>query len=93
MTEAAIKRRIMREAAKVPGLLLRMRPPGSMSGDPDIYGSYHGKHLELEAKRPGCHARPLQLKRLRDWQAAGAVAEVVRSWEDVQAILRRIDGE
>lgn len=91
-SEAQIKKRIMTKSRGVPGLLLRMRPPGSSTGDPDITGCYHGRHIELEVKRPaGRGATPLQQYRLEQWRAAGAACAVVRSWEDVQDFLRIIE--
>ena len=41
----------------------------------------------LEVKRPGEKATPLQEYRLKELRAAGAIAEVVTSWEEAARIL------
>ena len=41
----------------------------------------------LEVKRPGGKPTPLQAHRIEQLRAAGAVAEVVTSWEEVMRIL------
>lgn len=56
-------------------------------GQPDISGSIAGRCLKLETKRPGHDATPLQDSILRKWRAAGAIAGVVRSVDDVVALL------
>lgn len=60
------------------------------SGQPDILGSYHGKTLALEVKRPEPYGSPLtalQAKTLVKWRDAGAIADVVRSVDDVRRLL------
>jgi hypothetical protein len=46
-----------------------------------------GRRLEFEVKRPGGRATIRQEEELRRWRAAGAVAAVVSSVEDVKAAI------
>ena len=56
--EKYIVARIMAVLKKVPGLVIRKRHGTvmGMAGDPDLYGSYRGRHFEIEVKRP-CDSR------------------------------------
>lgn len=54
------------------------------AGIPDIICCYHGKFLAFEVKRPGEQPTKLQQKTMKDIQAAGGQAYVVRSVEDVK---------
>ena len=53
----------------------------------DVMGSLNGRTLALEVKQPGKVATKLQQMELTKWYRAGAIVGVVRSVEDVQAIL------
>lgn len=67
---------------------------------PDILGSWHGRALALEVKRPGTpklrsvprivqgRVTKLQERALERWAAAGAITGVVYSWEEVEELLR-----
>lgn len=57
------------------------------SGQPDLIGCHHGRMLALEVKRPGNKPTPLQQAVLKKWEAAGAIAAVVTSIEEVKALL------
>jgi len=59
-------------------------------GEPDITGCLEGIRFEIECKVPGAAPTPLQAKRLRDWEAAGAVTGVSRSLSDTKAIIARV---
>jgi hypothetical protein len=50
-----------------------------VAGDPDLYGSFGGRHFELEVKQDGNPPTPLQQQRLKEWRAAGAIVGVVHS--------------
>jgi hypothetical protein len=87
--ESKIKAAIMKELEKVPGLVVRKRH-GTVfgkTGDPDLYGSYHGQHFELEVKRPGEKCTPLQTQRLAEWAKGGALTGVVNGVNDALAAL------
>jgi hypothetical protein len=59
-------------------------------GTPDVIGSVQGRAVLFEAKRSQEEApEAIQKWRMAEWRAAGAVAECVRSVEDVQKILKR----
>jgi hypothetical protein len=47
---------------------------GHVAGDPDIYGSIGGIHVEIEVKVPGEEPTPLQFHRLAQWSAIGNAA-------------------
>ncbi|MCC5910041.1 MAG: VRR-NUC domain-containing protein [Clostridiaceae bacterium] len=58
-----------------------------VAGIPDIILCYRGQFIALEIKVPGKKPTKLQEKVLKDITAAGAIAEVVYSVEDVRGIL------
>lgn len=45
---------------------------GHIAGDPDIYGSIGGVHVEIEVKVPGEEPEDLQWYRLEQWAKTGA---------------------
>ncbi|WP_273483645.1 VRR-NUC domain-containing protein [Desulforamulus ruminis] len=57
-------------------------------GQPDIMGSFQGRFLALEVKRPGGKPTKLQMEILKKWAAAGAIAGVVYSVDEVQKLIR-----
>lgn len=57
------------------------------SGQADISGVIDGRAFQIEVKRPGQKATPLQLKCLREWQQAGAIVGVCCSIDDVKILL------
>ena len=90
--EAAVVARIMTALRETPGLIVRKRHGTAfgVAGDPDLYGTIHGRHFELEAKRPNdpsSQLTKLQTIRLREWNLAGAITGVVRSREEALTIL------
>ncbi len=90
--EKAIVSRIMAALKKVPGLVVRKRHGTVMgvAGDPDLYGSYRGKHFEIEVKRPfdsKSQLTKLQCERLLEWKLASAMTGVARSVDEAMAIL------
>jgi hypothetical protein len=72
-----------------PGCLVRKRHGDAfgVAGDADLYGSIRGRHFELEVKRPGNKPTPLQVRRLAEWAAAGAIVGVVHSVEEAKQVL------
>ena len=75
-----------------PTLVFRKRHGSGMglSGDPDVYVLWKGRHFEIELKRSGEDPTPLQRLRLEEWGKAGALVGVVRSLEDLREILARV---
>jgi hypothetical protein len=91
-SERAIVRAILTYLNSLPGCLARKRWGGGMgvAGDPDIDACIRGRCLQLEVKRPGEKPTPLQMKRLADWQRAGALVGVVSNVGEVREILENI---
>jgi rubrerythrin len=61
-----------------------------VAGDPDLYGTLNGRHFEIEVKRPNdrsAQVTKLQMRRLLEWKAAGAITGVARSVDDALTIL------
>lgn len=61
------------------------------AGLPDIIGCYNGRFIAFEVKRPGGKLTTLQAVFLDKIRAAGGVAEVVYSRENVIFTLNKID--
>jgi len=87
--ESTITRNILRALRGVPGLLVRKRhgSAAGISGDPDLFGCYDGRHFEIEVKRPGARPTPRQQQRLKEWARAGARVGVARSVEEALDIV------
>lgn len=91
--EKAVVARIVARLRKVPGLVVRKRHGTAMgvAGDPDLYGSYRGRHFEIEVKRPfdsKSQLTKLQIQRQEEWRDTGhAIVGVARSPEEALAIL------
>jgi len=90
--EKHVVARIMNALRQQRGVVVRKRHGTAMgvAGDPDLYGSIHGRHFEIEVKRPddpGSIPTELQAQRMQEWRAAGALVGIARSVEDVLAIL------
>ena len=88
-SESAIVKAILAYLNSLPECLARKRWGGGMgvAGEPDIDACLRGRSLQLEVKRPGQKATPLQVKRLEQWRHAGAPVGVVASVEEVKALL------
>jgi hypothetical protein len=89
-TETALKRRVMQMlSAEYPGAVVRKRHGSIYStvGDPDLYILFAGVHIECELKRPGENPTPIQVRRLDQWRAAGAVTAVIHSVADMRALM------
>jgi hypothetical protein len=61
------------------------------AGHPDLIGCLLGRFLAIELKQPGKVPTPLQMKRLRDWAAAGALAGWATTEAEVDALVARVD--
>ena len=87
--ESALVAEILRSVRALPGVIVRKRHGSAwgVAGDPDLYGSIHGRHFEIEVKRPGDRPTALQQARLKQWAATGALAGVARSVEEALDIV------
>lgn len=90
-TKRGIRARLERGGAKVVKL-----NPSNGNGEPDFLACYRGLTLALEHKPPGPDRtkparRRLQQHRLDQWEQAGAIARVVRTGADVDAVLAEAD--
>ena len=75
------------------GLLARKRhgSPFAVAGDPDLYFLFHGRHVEIELKRPGESPTPLQQARLAEWACHGAITRVIHSTTELCGLLSELD--
>ena len=87
MTEATIKRQIMRFLKSLPESDWEVSPPGSVAGKPDITGCLKGRYVAIEVKRPGEKATPLQRYKLNKLKRAGAVVDVAYHTDNVKVLL------
>ena len=90
--EKHVVARIMKALRQQQGIVVRKRHGTAMgvAGDPDLYGSFRGRHFEIEVKRPddaGSVPTELQVQRLQEWRDAGALVGIARSVKDALAIL------
>jgi hypothetical protein len=93
--ESSLVRSVMRRLQSTPGVLARKRRgglPGTVAGDPDVYFTYRGQHVEVELKPPGKHPTPVQQAMLDRWRGAGAVTRVVHSVAELDALLAELEG-
>ena len=92
MSESTFKNRILKYLNGLPGCkAIKMHGNQYVeAGTPDIFCCYRGRPVLLELKLPGNEPTVIQLKRLEEWRAAGAVAEWVTSLEDVRRIIEGI---
>lgn len=93
--ESTLVAEIMRALRALPGVVVRKRHGSvwGVVGDADLYGSYHGRHFELEIKRPGQKPTALQLARLNEWARSGARVGVATSVEDALRIVGADGGD
>jgi len=87
--ESSIVKSILKYLNTLPGCYAEKTwgGPWGNAGRPDIDGCINGQTLKLEVKRPGGQLTKLQANKLARWKAAGAIAEVVRSVDDVKKII------
>lgn len=61
-----------------------------MKGKPDITGVIKGRRFDFEVKADeDCEATPVQKAVIRKFRRAGGIAEVVRSVNEVEKILKK----
>lgn len=92
-SEKSLVNSIVARLRKVPGVVIRKRHGTGfgVAGDPDLYGSFRGRHFEMEVKRPNdprAQLTKLQAERGREWSIEGnAIWGVVRSVEEALTLL------
>lgn len=59
----------------------------AQAGTPDLVACWRGRCLALEIKTRNTRPTPLQQHELEAWSMAGACATVIRSVDDVDAVL------
>lgn len=88
MTEATIVAKLAAHIKSRGGYCIKHHGSAySHAGTPDLLACLDGRFLALEVKRPGKRATRLQAVELGRWAAAGAVAGVVTSVEELEALL------
>ena len=90
--ETAVVNRIVARLKQLPAVVVRKRHGTAMgvAGDPDLYGSFRGRHFEIEVKvqnDPASQLTKLQAHRIQEWKQAGAITGVARTPEEAIAIL------
>ena len=95
--ESNVIRACLEHARRRPRCVIRKRHGGAfgVAGDADLTGCCDGRHVEVECKPPGWRPRSqkeadrhaLQLRRLDEWRAAGAVVGVVTSAAEFAVLL------
>jgi hypothetical protein len=87
--ESTLVRQIMAALRATPGVVVRKRHGSgwSVAGDPDLYGSFRGRHFELEVKCRDGVVIGVQQARLRDWARAGALVGIARSVGEALSVL------
>lgn len=93
MRESSLTTRIIKYLNSLPGCKAEKRHGSQYSeaGAPDINACYQGRSVQIEVKRPGEKPTRIQLKRLREWQEAGAVVGWVTDLEGVKKIIEELE--
>lgn len=71
---------------------LRFQAQSNVNGIPDIICCYKGLFLGLELKQEKGKATELQKKKLEAINNAGGIGLVVRSVEEVDRLIKELDG-
>lgn len=89
MREASLVTQILKYINSIPGCKAEKRHGSQYSeaGAPDISACCKGRRVELEVKRPGEKPTRIQLRRLVQWQEAGAISAWVTTMEEVKFII------
>lgn len=88
MTETPVVRKIKDWLNANGGKVIKIRGDGLQEiGTPDLVGAWRGRCVAFEVKYGKNKAEPIQEYRLEQWNKAGAITGVVRSVDDVVAIL------
>lgn len=60
-------------------------------GEPDLDACVNGRSVKLEIKAPGNEPTTLQMKKLRVWEAAGALAGWADSVQQARELLTHLE--
>jgi penicillin-binding protein-related factor A (putative recombinase) len=71
----------------VKGIYRKNRSRWTAKGTSDILGIYKGKMLCLEVKSASGRASPEQKQFIEEMNELGAIAGIVRSWQDAERLL------
>lgn len=90
-SEKALATACRKRLAAWGGAYLNVHGGGSAqaAGHPDLLCCLRGRFVAIELKQPGKVPTPLQMKRLRDWAAAGALAGWATTEVEFDALLVR----
>lgn len=69
----------------------RFQAQSNLNGLPDIICLYKGFFLGLELKKENGKPTELQLKKINSINENGGIGKIIRSVEEVEALLREID--
>lgn len=86
MLEQKIQARILKELKKH-GIWAVKIITANRNGVPDILACWEGKFIAIEVKRPGGKLAVLQQIQIDRINAAGGVAIVATSWEEVKELF------
>jgi len=89
MKESTLRTKVLEYLNSLPGCKA-IKIHGSAyieAGTPDVMGCIKGRAFFLELKVPGKKPTAIQERRLKEWEAAGAITGVVTSIEEVRAIF------
>jgi Holliday junction resolvase len=92
-TERSIQTAVKNALNKHPATVVRVRSAdaaGHVVGDPDIYGSIRGIHVEIEVKRPGEKPERIQYQQLKYWADSGAACCWVTSKTQALAFQKAV---
>lgn len=84
---ASLRKRL---ATRLPGAVVWKIADRATRGIPDLLVVWGGRLLAVEVKGPKGRQTELQIEAQRKLVAAGAVAIVARSWDDVVAAIERM---
>ena len=84
--ESAIVEAIVKWINSQPRAIARKRhgTAWGMAGEPDVNACVRGRSVQIEVKQPGEKPSALQLRRLEEWQRAGALSFSATSLAEVK---------
>jgi len=93
MLESAIQKKISDYLGALPECWTCKVMASNKRGTPDILCVINGRFVAIEVKRPGGKPSKLQLAQLKRIEAAGGIAFIAESVDDVIACLASADIE
>lgn len=93
MLEKEIEKALVKKVKALGGLCIKFTSP-SMMGIPDrVVLLPKGKLGFVELKRPGGKARPIQLKRIKDFKKLGFKVFILDEKEKIDEVIKAIGGD